>query len=418
VRIAVAALGTRGDVVPYVVLGRALAAAGHDVMISTTARFRGLVEGAALGFHALPGDPSDASDVIPTNISPWRPRHHINALYAAVDALVGQTDPALLREGWADRDFIIFSSSTTFAHVIAAQLGAGSAMVVMTPGVSTGAFAHPLMAPGLGLGAHGNLASWLIGERLQRQTFKEPLKPRSRRPWRLPPLALSTRRAGATWPPFPIIHAYSPAVVPQPPDWPAHVATTGWLLPEPSTDPLPDHVEQFLAAGPPPLYVGFGSMPVPDPETTAQLLLGALQRTGQRAIVCGTALAQSAALQDAATVLTATELPHQHLLPHVRALIHHGGSGTTGAGLHAGKPTLITPYIFDQFFWGHRINKLGAGPKPIPFGRLTEARLTRAIAQLTSGDHDAPAHALGQHLDDETPAAAAIHHLEQTAAAI
>jgi UDP:flavonoid glycosyltransferase YjiC (YdhE family) len=283
----------------------------------------------------------------------------------------------------------------------------------MTPAVATGAFPHAVLLPGVRLGAHANLASWLAIERLVNAPLKEPLKPSARRPWRLPPIALSTDRRNATWPPFPIIHAYSPAVVPRPTDWPDHVTVTGWLLPDASTDPLPDHVEAFLAAGDPPIYIGFGSMPIPDPDATARLLLTALQRTRQRAIVCGPTLAATYALQTSDTVLTADELPHERLLHRVSAVIHHGGSGTTGAGLRAGRPTLITPFIFDQFFWGHRTHRLGAGPAPIPFGRLTADRLTHAISALTSGRHDTAAHHLGHHITAEHPATHAAQTLER-----
>jgi UDP:flavonoid glycosyltransferase YjiC (YdhE family) len=413
VRFAVAALGTRGDVVPYVVLGRALQAGGHDVLISTVERFRAMVEAAGLGFHALPGDPADAAGAVLLDVSLWRPIRHVNVLHAAVDALVRQTDPGPLRRRWADRDHIIFTSSTTFARFVADDLGVGSAMVTMTPAVATGAFPHAVLLPGLRLGAHANLASWLAGERLQRQMFQEPLKPSARRAWGLPPSPLSTDRRGAGWPRFAVVHAFSPAVVPKPGDWPGHVSVTGWLLPEPSSEPLPEPVERFLAAGEAPVYVGFGSMPVPEPEATGRMLVAALRRTGQRAIVCGAALAGTSALRDSDAVVAVDELPHERLLPRVRAVVHHGGSGTTGAGLRAGRPTLITPFIFDQFFWGRRVHKLGAGPASIPFGRLSEDRLTRALAQLTSGRHDAAAQDLGHRIRAEDPAALAVREIER-----
>jgi sterol 3beta-glucosyltransferase len=221
---------------------------------------------------------------------------------------------------------------------------------------------------------------------------------------------LSAARSGARWPPFPVVHAYSEAVVPRPADWAAHVSVTGWLLPEPSDAPLPDDVERFLAAGDPPVFIGWGSMPVADPDATGRLLTGALRRTGLRAIVGGAA---ASALDSDDTVLAVEELPHERLLPRVRAVVHHGGSGTTGAGLRAGRPTLITPFIFDQFFWGHRVHRLGAGPRPIPFGRLTEQRLAQALTDLTSGRHDAAAARLGHHIQAEQPAARAVAALEQ-----
>jgi sterol 3beta-glucosyltransferase len=417
VRVAIAALGSRGDVSPYVVLGRGLRAAGHDVLISTTQRFQELVEDASLRFHRLPGDPADLFHAGRIDVPPCRPLHHLKVIHSAVDALVSQTDPDRLVEAWADRDCIIVTGTSAFAAETAARLGARCVAVVMTPAVATGAFAHPVLTPGVALGTYGNLASWLLASRLS-QSFKEPLKPAARRAWRLPSFPLSSDRRRAAWPPLPLLHAYSPAVVPRPPDWPAHVTVTGWLLPEPSHEPLPDHVEHFLQDGPPPIYIGFGSMPIPEPEETAHILATAVHRTHQRAIVCAPALTDSPALHDSDTILTAEHLPHERLLHRVSALIHHGGSGTVGAGLRAGKPTLVTPFVFDQFFWGHRIHRLGAGPAPIPFHQLTPDRLAHGLTNLTSGRHHTPAHRIGQHIHTEDSTTRAVHTLEHARAPI
>lgn len=414
-RIAIAALGTRGDVVPYVVLGSGLRAAGHDVLVSTMERFRGMVHDASLGFHALPGDPADVFHTGRIDVSPRRPLRHLNVIHTAVDGLVRQSDPELLHDRWAGCDFIIFSGSTTFAHAVATRLGAGCAMVVMTPSAATGAFAHPVLTPRLALGARGNLASWLVGERLSKQSFQEPLNPAARRAWRLPVFPLGVTRGDAAWPPFALLHAYSPEVVSPPPDWPRHVTVTGWLLPEPSPAPLPERVERFLEQGPAPLYVGFGSMPVPDRDRVAQMLAAALIRTGQRAIVCGAALADAPALHRTDAILTARELPHEQLLSRVGAVVHHGGSGTVGAGLRLGKPTLVTPFVFDQFFWGGRVRALGAGPEPIPFRWLSEDRLARGLTDLTSGRYDAEAGRIGERIRAADSTFRAVQEIERAA---
>jgi sterol 3beta-glucosyltransferase len=413
VRVAIAALGTRGDILPYVVLGRGLREAGHDVLVSTMKRYRGLVENASLRFHALPGDPADVFHAGRIDVSPWRPLHHLSMVHAAVDALVSQADPELLLRAWRDREYVIFTGSTTFAHPVATHVGARCAMVVMTPTAATGAFAHPVLTPRLALGKRGNLASWLVGERLQKQTFKEPLKPAARRTWGLPVFPLATRRRGSAWPPIPLLHAYSPEVVPRPDDWPGHVTVTGWLLPDPSSEPLPDRVEQFLGQGPPPIYIGFGSMLIPDPERVAQMLAATLSRTRQRAIVCGASLAHASAFHGINAVLTAEELPHERLLHRVSAVVHHGGSGTTGASLRSSRPTLVTPFVFDQFFWGRRVRDLGAGPAPIPFRSLSGHRLAHALADLTSGRYDAAARRIGERIRAEHSTTRAIEEIHR-----
>jgi sterol 3beta-glucosyltransferase len=411
-RVAIAALGSRGDVLPYVVLGRGLVDAGHDVLVSTMGRFRGLVEGAGLGFHELPGDPVDLFRAGRIDVSPRRPLHQLKLVHMAVDALVRQTDPEQLVDAWADRDFIVATTGSPFAIATAERLGARCAGVVMTPAVPTGAFAQPVLVPRLALGRSGNLASWLFASRLAKN-YREPLRPAARRAMRLPVFPLAADRAGAAWPPVPVLHAYSPEVVPRPSDWPGHVAVTGWLLPELSSGPLPAPVERFIDAGDPPIYIGFGSMPVPHFDGIARMLVAALGRSGQRAIVSGAALGRAAALQGSDAVLTADELPHERLFDRVRAVVHHGGSGTVGAGLRAGRPTLVTPFIFDQFFWGERVRRIGAGPAPIPFRWLSEDRLARALAELASGRYDSVAQRIGERIRAEDSATRAVEEIER-----
>jgi sterol 3beta-glucosyltransferase len=400
-------------VLPYVVLGDGLRRAGHDVVVSTTERFRGLVENAGLGFHALPGDPSHIFAAAQLNVSPRRPLRHVNAIHRGVNALVGQVRPEELLRAWGEVDLVVFGPSTTFGHFNAEKLGARSVMVTMTPSVGTGDFAHPVLSPLLHLGRWGNRATWLLGERTQRQTFKEPLRPALRRARGLPTLPLAAPGDGVRWPPFPVLHAYSPAVVPRPSHWPGHVTVTGWLLPPRSRDPLPGEVERFLEAGDPPVYVGFGSMPVAEPERIAHMLVGALACTGSRAIVCGKELVRAAAFDRVDSVLVAEELPHEHLFERVTGVVHHGGSGTLGAGLRAGRPTLVAPFLFDQFFWGRRVRALGAGPSPIPFARLSGTRLAGALTELRSERCRAAARSLGERIAAEDGVARATHELER-----
>jgi len=416
VRIAIPAVGTRGDVFPYVVLGRGLRTAGHDVLISTMSRFRSLVEDSGLRFHGIPGDPSELFDAVTLDVSPRRPIKHLNVIRRALSTLVAQVQIDELMPAWRDAELVIFSPSTTFGHFAAQQLAARSVMLTLTPAVPTSEFAHPVLAPGLRLGRYGNRASWLVGERLQRQTFTEPLRPAVRRAWGLAPFPLQASRLGARWPPFPVIHAYSPEVVPGPRDWPAQVEVSGWLLPERSNAPLPDAVERFLRDGSPPLYIGFGSMPVTASGRIDEIVAAALARSRSRAIVSGMGLASTSALHRAESVLVVQELPHERLFERVRGIVHHGGSGTVGASLRAGKPTLIVPFVFDQFFWGRRVQRLGAGPPPIPVTRLSVDRLAGALVALASEPLREAALRLGERVSAENGVARAVAAIERLCA--
>ena len=416
VRVAIPALGTLGDVLPYVVLGRGLDEAGHDVTIHTTARFQTLVEQSGLRFARIPGDPDlmfDAVSFDPNDISVSRPLRHVKIIHRGLSALIGEVEPERLLEAWRDVDFVVFGPTTTFGAFNADTLGIGCAMLAMTPVVATGAFPHPVLAPTGGLGRWGNRTTWLAGERLQRQTYEEPLRPATRAALGLPKFPLSAPRPQAQWPPFPVLEAYSASVVPRPPDWPARVEVTGWLLPEPSQEPLPAGVEQFLDAGDPPVYFGLGSMPVADPERLAATLLSALERTGNRAIVSGDGLRSAATLHESDAVFVVDKVDHNRLFSRVSAVIHHGGSGTVGSGLRAGRPTLVVPLVFDQFFWGRRVHAAGAGPAPIPLKRLSEENLRRALAELAAPSVVGAAGRLGDSIQAEDSKGWAVASIER-----
>ncbi|MGH2899823.1 MAG: glycosyltransferase, partial [Solirubrobacteraceae bacterium] len=141
-------------------------------------------------------------------------------------------------------------------------------------------------------------------------------------------------------------------------------------------------LEAFLAAGPPPICVGFGSMPSANPEETAELFTKALSRAGLRGILLTGwgGLATRAELPE--TVFALESAPHDWLFPRVAAVVHHGGAGTTAAALRAGVPALVVPFIADQRFWGHRVSALGAGIGPFARKKLAVEPLSAALWAL------------------------------------
>jgi UDP:flavonoid glycosyltransferase YjiC (YdhE family) len=183
---------------------------------------------------------------------------------------------------------------------------------------------------------------------------------------------------------LPVLYGFSPAVIPKPPDWDDSVHVTGyWFLDEaPDWTPPPD-LKAFLQAGSPPVYVGFGSMSDRNPEETAQLVLQALASSRQRGIVLsGWSGLRAADLPDSVFMLESA--PFSWLFPRVAAVVHHGGAGTTSAGLRAGIPSLVIPFMGDQPYWGRRVAELGVGPVPLPRKKLTVERLASAIHQAVT----------------------------------
>jgi sterol 3beta-glucosyltransferase len=199
-----------------------------------------------------------------------------------------------------------------------------------------------------------------------------------------------------------VLLGYSPSVVPKPPDWGEHIHVTGyWFLDRPDDWQLPATLNAFLAAGPPPVYIGLGSMTGRDPEALTQLALDALRRAHQRGVLlAGWAGLGGLDLPD--DVCLVDDIPHDWLFPRMAAVAHHGGAGTTGAGLRAGKPSILLPYFADQPFWGRVVHDLGAGPPPIPQKELTAERLAAAINRaVTSPGIHRRARTLGERIRQE-----------------
>lgn len=182
---------------------------------------------------------------------------------------------------------------------------------------------------------------------------------------------------------YPIVYGFSPAVIPKPSDWRNTHVTGYWFLDESPDWIPPAALLDFLQQGAPPVYIGFGSMGSRDPEATADLVLQAIERTGQRAILqSGWGGLSKTDRPD--NVFLVDSVPHSWLFSQVAAVVHHGGAGTTAAGLRAGVPNIVIPFFGDQPFWGRRIAELGVGPASIPRKQLTAERLAAAIHQVVT----------------------------------
>jgi sterol 3beta-glucosyltransferase len=196
------------------------------------------------------------------------------------------------------------------------------------------------------------------------------------RPGRHDPLA---SRGGA---PVTVLHSFSVHAVPRPADWPATAHVTGyWLLPAAPAWSPPRRLAEFLEAGEPVVYLGFGSMPGPDPERLAAAIMTATAQApggGVRAVVASLSPALRRLLP-AGRFLVIRHAPHDWLFPRVQAIVHHGGAGTTGAAVSAGRPQIIWPFGIDQHFWSRRMADLGVAPPARPVRALTARTLSAAL---------------------------------------
>lgn len=173
----------------------------------------------------------------------------------------------------------------------------------------------------------------------------------------------------------------SPALIPKPKDWANFITISGFYFLNLATNYTPDpDLAAFLDAGEPPVYIGFGSIVLDDPDAMTKLIFEAIKKTGRRALVSkgwGGFGADQIGIPEGVFMLG--NCPHDWLFKRVSCVVHHGGAGTTAAGIALGRPTVIVPFFGDQPFWGAMVSQAGAGPDPIPHKQLTADKLAEAI---------------------------------------
>lgn len=157
----------------------------------------------------------------------------------------------------------------------------------------------------------------------------------------------------------------------------------------------------FLESGEAPVYIGFGSIVVDDPDKFTALIFEAVKQSGVRALVSKGwgGLGNEDSTPDNIYMLENT--PHDWLFPRVKAVIHHGGAGTSAIGLKCGKPTMIVPFFGDQPFWGAMVAKAGAGANPVPFKHLTVEKLADGIKQLLTPEVQTNAEKIAKSIKEE-----------------
>jgi UDP:flavonoid glycosyltransferase YjiC (YdhE family) len=183
---------------------------------------------------------------------------------------------------------------------------------------------------------------------------------------------------------LPHLLGYSGTVLPRPGDWPSNAGVTGYWTHRDDVDVDPSAaLERFLAAGPPPIVVGFSSQVGGDRAALTRAAVDGLAKAGARGILL-TGFGGLRAVEPAPHVFAAADAPHGWLFARAAGVIHHGGSGTTGAALRAGLPNAAIPFGYDQPLWAARIHALGAGPAPLDHRTLDADIVARTIDALLS----------------------------------
>ncbi|KAF9893344.1 hypothetical protein FE257_011776 [Aspergillus nanangensis] len=430
--IVIQVVGSRGDVQPFVALGKELKKRGHRVRLATHLAFRDYVHDQGLEFFNIGGDPAELMAFMVKNpgLMPdmrtirsgaiRRRRRDMKTIFAGCWKSCFETgdgtglhhipeDPWSEVPDYRDRPFVadvIVANPPSFAHVSCAEkMGVPLNMMFTMPWSATQAFPHPLA----NVRSHNtkpsvaNFASYAIVEIMMWEGLGDLINRFRKRDLGLDPLDAIRAPGLSHRLQIPYTYLWSPALLPKPSDWDDNIDVCGFQFISTPTDYTPPaDLDAFLKSGPPPIYIGFGSIVVDNPNKLTEIVFEAVRQSGQRAIVSrgwGNIGAGEASVPS--NILLIDKCPHDWLFQYVSCVVHHGGAGTTAAGLLLERPTVIVPFFGDQPFWGSIVARAGAGPDPVPWKVLTAEKLAKAIEVALRPETLAKASKIGGEMQTE-----------------
>jgi sterol 3beta-glucosyltransferase len=404
VRVVIVAMGSRGDVEPYIALGKGLKKAGHYIRVISHQNFDSLISSHGLESWSIEGNVQEIAQS--TEMSEQIEKGNFLSVMSQMKKVAEAQATEAIKTGvnaCQDMDMVLGGIGGLFIAVPLAEKFniplLQAYYIPFTPTSEFPSFLFPKLPQWLG--GSVNRFSYHIMRQIMWQGFRSTDK-LTRKQLNLHPSSFWGPYKRLHSQKFPILYGYSPSIIPPTPDWDANIFVTGfWFLDEPSDWKPPQDLLDFLEGGSPPIYIGFGSMSSGSPEKTANLILSALNETKQRAIM----LSGWNGLRKndlPSSVFMVDSVPFSWLFPKMAAVVHHGGAGTTHYGVRAGVPSIIVPFFADQPFWGNRIKELGVGPSPIPRKKLTAKKLAKAIdLVLTDSAMRLRAAELGRKLQEE-----------------
>jgi UDP:flavonoid glycosyltransferase YjiC (YdhE family) len=411
--IVIQVVGSRGDVQPFVALGQELQKYGHRVRLATHNVFDAFVRESDLEFFPIGGDPKELMaymvknpGLIPSMKSLregdiQRKRAMVSDILDGCWKSCVEPDPVSKKPFVADA---IIANPPSFAHIHCAQaLSVPLHLMFTMPWSSTKAFPHPLANFKIGDldPAKVNYASYGIVEWMTWQGLGDVIN-QWRKTLDLEPLPLTVGPSLTEALEIPFTYCWSPALVPKPIDWPSHIDVCGFFFRDPPAYEPSEDMDKFLRAGPPPVYIGFGSIVIDDPAKMTSLVLEAVRMCGVRAIISrGWSNLGAELSNEPEDVLFIGDCPHEWLFQYVSAVVHHGGAGTVACGLRNACPTVVVPFFGDQPFWGDMVAAAGAGPSPIPQKSLTPQNLAEAIGYCLTPSATAFARDLSERMASE-----------------
>lgn len=380
-------LGSRGDVQPYVALGKGLKAAGYNVTVATSNSFEPFITEHGLNYGYLSNDLLDLLD--PDILDKAGSTFGVIKTAIEMSKVANRINEKLLGESWetaqqVNPDMIIYHPKALAGPHIAEKLNIPMALAVPLPIMIPTREFPALGIPNFGLGGWYNKLTYSLVAKGY-STYNKTVNNFREKSLGLEPIKnAALRMETSDGRPIPVLHAYSQYVAPRPTDWGDYSHVTGYWFLDQLEDWQPSaELQAFLDAGEPPVYAGFGSMASKNPQKLAEIVIDAMQQANVRGVIAtGWGGLDTSSLPD--TIFKIDQAPHDWLFPRMSAVVHHGGAGTTAAGLRAGCPTIIAPFIADQPYWGAQVHQLGVGPKPIHHKKLTVDKLAVALREVTT----------------------------------
>lgn len=383
-KITAVAVGTRGDTVPFIELGRDMISRGHEFRLAAFEDFHSLADEAGVPYIHLDGSAEYLTQVLVTEyVKPTDFLPGCVKMYHSAPRAVDQ-----MAEAVRGSDLVLYGMLAGFVRSACELYGIPAVRVFFSPFDATNQYSLYTNAEN----------RWYVGlMAMDQELVMNYLTIRLHNQWRVDHglrkwhMTDDYRRQNGKW--VPTLYPVSKVMMPPDPKWKPHIHVTGyWFHPEEDFDfyAPPEKLRSFLAEGTPPVFVCLGSMISGQMHELQRRMLSALNHTGIRAVVQLGLLTEKEKESAGGNVFFAGNVPYAWLFRYIRAVVHHGGCTTNGLGLYYARPTLVIPMALDQYFYGRRVHDIGAGPEPLYIREHipTVSRLEASLKDLLSGRYD------------------------------
>lgn len=379
-RIVISTWGSTGDVQPFLALSERLLKVGHEVRVCASERYRDRFVKRGIDFYPVgtPVDQDHLDRMMDAIIQIRNPLQSV--IFIVKEGILPKANKwyADCLKGMKGYNLAICHSVDVPGQEAAIRNNLPWITVSYCPGFVKTYYEAPSPLPNLGTTLNGLL--WKVVEHLMRKRvdplfndFITSIGGKKRE---------CTILEGKYSPELNLIAA-SPSISKTPPDLPSrHKFTGAWFLEE-SDYEVSSTLQQFLERGLPPIIISFGSMGGSRNIETTSILVEAVQRANQRAII-QTGWGNLGIESPPENFCFVGYVPHNFLFRQGCCIIHHGGAGTTAAVCRSGVPSIVVPHLGDQLYWGHTLHKIGVAPQPLHRQDMTPKRLAKRIKQVIS----------------------------------